>query len=602
MKYIPISIVMPAHNAENYIAEAIESVLEQSFNNFEFIIIDDGSTDRTALIVGSYPDPRIILLRNRHNFIESLNLGMSQSRGKYIARMDADDRMFSNRLKIQYDIMESHSEITVCGSWMQLFNASSIGVVSQLDAGYIDYPILKLLNNMIVYHPTVMVKREFLVQNQIQYEYYPYAEDYWLWFQIARLGGIFYTEPQVLHYYRISENQVSHVFGKEQRETSLKIKYEILDFLIAQNKTAYPELPAIFKNLLELNVKGLVNSEYIISFFSSLFRKIICENNNKPQINHLFSEIENRKIKRKIAKHSLISVVMPVYNMEDFVSEAVESILNQSFVDFEFIIINDASTDDTKNILDSKKDSRIMRINNSFREGNYRSRNKGLDICKGKYVCVMDADDISCPTRLEKQYYFMENNPQYAAAGTDIKFFSENNFLTPFQRLRDEQKIKVQLLQDNVCTHPSLILRQETLYQYNIRYNEEFHYSADYYLMIDISRVGNITNIPEFLLFYRKHPKQITSLKNEAQKMYRNQIQLMQINGFKIRPAIDELIVHHHLMNGLPLSNGQLNIAEKWCNKLIMKNHKLHIYDEECLFGFLKERLLETVQKSQGIK
>jgi len=597
-----ISIVMPAYNAEKHILEAIESVLGQTFSDFEFIIIDDGSTDNTVRLIRSYSDPRIVLLENRHDFIASLNLGINRAQGKYIARMDADDRMFPDRLKIQYEIMEAHPEITVCSSWMQLFNSSSVGDISKLDAGYIEYPILKLLNNNIICHPATMIRRDFLVSNQIQYEYYPHAEDYRLWFRIAKSGGIFYTEPQALLYYRVSENQVSNVFRKEQQETSKRIRSEILNYLINQNKADYPELFTIYENLLKLEEKGLVHSEYTVSFFSLQLRKIISGNNYKPNLNTILPVFNKRKIQSKTSKQPLISVVMPVYNMENFVSEAMESILNQSFSDFEFIIIDDASTDNTKNILDSEKDSRIIRINNSVNEGNYSCRNKGLDISIGKYLCVMDADDISLFDRLEKQYYFMENNSEYAAAGTDIKFFSENTFPSPFQRLRNEKEIKVRLLQDNVCTHPTLILRKEVLLRHNIGYNEEYYYVADYNLLVDISRAGNITNIPEFLLFYRKHPKQITSIDNKAQEMYRNRIQLKQLNDFKIRPAIDEVIVHHHLMNGISMSKNQLNIAEKWCNKLLVKNHKLNIFDKDYLYSFLEEKLFDVALKSQRIK
>jgi len=304
---------------------------------------------------------------------------------------------------------------------------------------------------------------------------------------------------------------------------------------------------------------------------------------------------------RKKIKSPAISVVMPVFNMENYISEAMESIINQTFVDFEFIIIDDASTDNTKNIIDSYKDSRILRINNNIKKGNHISRNLALEICKGKYVCMMDADDISCLDRLEKQYVFMENNLKYAVAGTDIHIIFENNFQTTFQYLRDEREVKVHLLQDNVCSHPSLILRKDFLHKYNIKYDEEYYYSADYNLLLDISKVGNITNIPEFLLFYRKHPEQISSKKLNYQKMYRNQIQLKQLSNFKVRPSIDEFNVHQHLMNELPLSKRQLDIAERWCNKLLTKNHKLKIYDQDYLYIFLRECLLKTIHIAQYI-
>ena len=116
-KSIPaISIVMPAYNAEKYIKEAIDSIIGQSFSNFECIIIDDGSTDSTRDIIRSYNDERIVLLEKKHDYIASLNRGMNAPKGKYLARMDADDIMHPDRLKIQYAVMEAEPSITVCGT------------------------------------------------------------------------------------------------------------------------------------------------------------------------------------------------------------------------------------------------------------------------------------------------------------------------------------------------------------------------------------------------------------------------------------------------------------------------------------------------------
>ena len=116
-----ISVVMPTYNASKYVSEAIESTLKQSFFDFEFIIVDDGSTDNTREIIRSYDDNRIKLVENEHNFIGSLNKGLELAGGKYIARMDADDIMHIDRLKIQYSIMEAKPEIDICSAWMAPF-------------------------------------------------------------------------------------------------------------------------------------------------------------------------------------------------------------------------------------------------------------------------------------------------------------------------------------------------------------------------------------------------------------------------------------------------------------------------------------------------
>lgn len=141
-----ISIVMPTYNASKYVAEAIDSVLQQSFEDWELLIIDDGSTDNTVDIIHSYTDSRIRLICNEHDFIGSLKLGLQEASGKYIARMDADDIMHPDRLNIQYNIMEEEPEITVCGSTvLPIVNDKiQINVLSSL-TGVIDDPLLQLL-------------------------------------------------------------------------------------------------------------------------------------------------------------------------------------------------------------------------------------------------------------------------------------------------------------------------------------------------------------------------------------------------------------------------------------------------------------------------
>lgn len=118
----------------------------------------------------------------------------------------------------------------------------------------------------------------------------------------------------------------------------------------------------------------------------------------------------------------VISVVMPAFNSEKYIAEAINSILQQSFSDFEFIIV-DESTDQTSAILDSIVDSLIIRINNKEQEGNHKCRNQALQIAKGKYICAMDSDDISNIDKLAIQFDFLETNTEFIATGSDIDFF-----------------------------------------------------------------------------------------------------------------------------------------------------------------------------------
>lgn len=269
-----ISIVMPAYNAEKDIRQAIDSIICQSFEDFEYIIVDDGSTDNTRNIIRSYDDERILLIENKHDFIDSLNLGLEIAKGKYIARMDADDIMHVDRLKIQHAIMEEYLDITICGTWMNSFGRSlqannTVGTVK----GLIEKPILNFLEGNFLFHPTAMIRKAFLRKHMLKYENYLYAEDYKLWVEVAKLGGRFYIESQPLLYYRISDNQVSNKNSDEQKIATEGIITEIIEYLIEKNKIEYPELSEVYDNFCRLNEKQLFNKYEISAFFKKMFSK-----------------------------------------------------------------------------------------------------------------------------------------------------------------------------------------------------------------------------------------------------------------------------------------------------------------------------------------
>lgn len=267
-----ISIVMPVYNGEKYIAEAISSVLNQTFRDFEFIIVNDGSTDKTIQIIKKFKDPRIHLIHNNHDFIQTLNKGIIAARGKYIARMDADDIMLPQRLEIQYQVMKDNPEITICSSYFEAFGQYN-GICGLFD-GKIQYPLLHMLEGNIIAHPTVMIRKTFLQQHKLQYEYYDYAEDYKLWSEIAKCQGIFYVIPKALIKYRISQDQITQKKSKEQETTVLRIQNEILDFLINHCPLKSKEIKELSIHIFHLNEQNLISEKTTFSLFSEIFNNI----------------------------------------------------------------------------------------------------------------------------------------------------------------------------------------------------------------------------------------------------------------------------------------------------------------------------------------
>ena len=214
-----------------------------------------------------------------------------------------------------------------------------------------------------------------------------------------------------------------------------------------------------------------------------------------------------------------ISLIMSVYNGESYLSEAIESVLSQTFEDFELIVINDCSTDGTGEILNrySQQDSRVKVYTN---EENLRlpsSLNKAMSYAQGKYIARMDADDICLPERLEKQYKFMEENPDIALSS--CKFMTLKNGIVSSGGCggkNDRDSIKALLLVTNPILHPGIIAKADIIKK--LGYDKEFTCTEDMELWTRFVMEGyNVEIMPDYLMIYRLHDKQITETTLEKQ-------------------------------------------------------------------------------------
>lgn len=220
---IAVSIVMPFYNGEKYLREAIDSILNQTFKDFELLALDDGSTDASVSVVNSYNDSRIRLIQCEHNFIATLNHGLKEAKGKYIARMDADDITMPERLEKQYTFMETHSEVDVCGSWAEIFGEGE-GTI-QVNTDHVSIVSGLLLGNGMI-HPTTMIRSATLTKYDLKYLEYAWAEDYKLWVDMALAGASFANLPEVLIRYRRSPSQVTQRNWEQMMKTTVQIRLE----------------------------------------------------------------------------------------------------------------------------------------------------------------------------------------------------------------------------------------------------------------------------------------------------------------------------------------------------------------------------------------
>lgn len=208
-----ITVLMPVFNGEEYVGQAIESILNQSFKDFELIVINDCSSDTSHEKILSYNDDRIRYYINDLNLgiSKTLNKGIELARGDFIARMDCDDISLSKRLEYQYNIMVKNSQIGVCGTWAEVFGEQN---------GYIKHPTkhneikARLLFCSSFVHPSVMFRKSFIDKYHIRYNEDTKVEDLDLWHRCSELTR-FYNVPKILLKYRITKNSLSHDENKK---------------------------------------------------------------------------------------------------------------------------------------------------------------------------------------------------------------------------------------------------------------------------------------------------------------------------------------------------------------------------------------------------
>lgn len=208
----------------------------------------------------------------------------------------------------------------------------------------------------------------------------------------------------------------------------------------------------------------------------------------------------------------LVSVLMTAYNAEDYIESAIQSILDQTYKNFEFIIVEDCSKDNTWKIIEkfSKKDKRVKTVKNKKNLKAGESSNKAIPLCKGKYIIRMDADDWSYPDRIEKQVKYMEKNPKIVVSGSAM-IVCDENLKTVGTRYypQTDREIRSSLLRLNQIPHPASIWKSEALSKTSLY--QGYQGSADYGLVLDISQYGLLGNINEPLIKFRVHSKSMSN-------------------------------------------------------------------------------------------
>ena len=284
-----------------------------------------------------------------------------------------------------------------------------------------------------------------------------------------------------------------------------------------------------------------------------------------------------------------ITAFIPVYNRADISGEAINSILNQTEQDFELILIDDGSTDQSPDVLQSfaEKDNRIIFYRNEKNLGQPRTRNKALDLASGQYFASLDSDDLAKPQRFRKQMLFLDKNPEFAEIGSWTRIINATGRKAFWPKLYppSHEMAKAMLLFKCPMTHASIMGRTEILREF--RYDTDYIQCQDYDLHRRISQNHKIGNIPACLTLRRAHPGQITKYADPVKKGYKIRILENLFKDMELEYKQDDIENHYYLSrpaeNPQRLEKDYKDWAKNWGRHLQTHNDQLRFFSPVAL-------------------
>ena len=481
-----VVVIMPVYNGSNYMREAIDSALNQTYKNVEVVVINDGSTDggKTDAIAKSYGDKIKYFVKENGGVSSALNFGIKyiqdNYKDAYFCWLSHDDKYTPEKIEKEVKALKGHDKTTVVFSNFSLFDDKGTIFATTHSEERIKedqfkgiYPVLKGMVN----GDTILVHQD--VFNKCGYfdEVNTNAADYRMWLKVfAEFDHIFLKEP--LSLYRIHDQQdtvKSPTYNEESDNFWLTAIDEIDD------KKAKSWGVTLFKLYADLYIQ-MKNAGF----------------------NKAAEKAYDLAKKRFTKDQPSVSVLMPSYNSEKYLESSVNSLLSSDLGDFELIIIDDNSSDNTVKVAESlaEKDFRIKVIKNPRNEGVAVSLNTGLDKMRGKYITRLDSDDTMLPSRLLKQFLLLESG-KYDFCATNINLIHENGNLFSTKTYRKTfAPARFLAVFTNPVPNATIMYRADIINKNHLRFDNHT-VAEDYCFLLSYLRYGDGTMIDEGLYNYR---------------------------------------------------------------------------------------------------
>jgi glycosyltransferase involved in cell wall biosynthesis len=562
----PITVLMPVYNGAEYLAESIDTILQQTLGDFEFLIINDGSKDGSQAILDDYAarDARIRVVQQANmGLAATLNKGLALARGEFVARQDQDDLSAPERLASQLAYLQAHPDCVLLGTRAAIMQDRTLTQRVHEHPTFNAVLKLDLLFNNPFVHSSVMLRRERVLAlgGYCTDRSRQPPEDYELWARIGRSARVA-NLPERLLTYREAAQSMSRTGDNPFQSKLLLLSSEnlALNSGLAEADVHCRDIATLFQ-LAPHARSSLPDLRAMEDVLQRCFARIAAEVESPQEqrefdarcaywLDNLRHHYHVQFLHPLLARPTTasptppVTVLMAVYNGADLVGQAIESILAQTMGNFEFLILNDGSQDGTQGVLETyaARDARI-RIVQQENMGLAAALNKGVSLARGELIARQDHDDLSAPERLEHQLAYMLDHPDCVLLGTRASIWSHGH---PTDRAHDHPAwnavLKADLLIDNPFVHSSVMLRRTRVLELgNYCTDRSRQPPEDYELWSRIGRAARIANLPQRLLVYREVPQSIT---RTGDNPMRSKVLLLAAENLALGSGLAEPDVH----------------------------------------------------------
>lgn len=488
-----VSVIIPVYNGANYMEEAIDSVLAQTYSNIEIVVVNDGSVDNTHEIAKSYGSKISYFKKGNGGVATALNMAIDKSNGEYISWLSHDDMYYPEKIEKQINRLSQlkkderkktvlYSNFCLMKEDSDVFYTKEFHHLHKPDK--LSYPLYPVLNGL-VHGCTLLVSKQRYKEFGGFDEKLIVTQDYDLW------GRMFPSSNLIF----MSDSLIKSRVHKEQGSKTIEIGgSERTRESINRIKTLTDE------QKIEIGDSRLMFYEKAYKHFKKA---------NYLETVHYIEDILNKFKNRKISKLK-VSIIVPFYNRIDWVLESVQSVLEQTHSNFELILINDRSTEDLsklKVVVDN--DKRITLINNKRTKGAGGGRNSGIDIATGDFISFLDSDDLFTEEKLEKQLKFMVRN-NHSFTHTSYILFSDNK--DEEDKLMDSGSSNYSfpsIISGCAMATPTVMFDSDFFRNPQTRFPEKYPMGQDVCFWIKMTEITTCYGMMEPLAKVRKHDSNV---------------------------------------------------------------------------------------------